>query len=515
MQGQELTFAILGRTRNEAAVDVLLACLDSDLQENREQALGTLMLRREDRVPAKLLARWPQLRSSDHLLLKTRKIWFEGAVSQALKHRGSDTVTAIAAAESLELTKFVPMLVDLAETGETEEIRQRATSATLKLAHILGGRARCDRDSPTLRNPALERLFTSLQTFDTHNNLPLVDAFLLLSVWGDNELRRIMSEASRVRKLVLERFLESQHIGVLDLLAGNIKRRQIDEQVTTLIRQRNDHAFRSVFLNAVGPDPSAVILKNLANVGMLDCCRGGEQLLSKINTDHIPALTYLYATVGPDPIQTLHLIAAIAEKKDPTYDSSLSFALSHCSIPESECIVRAALFIANEDDESEINNNENARLLNRLIPILDHKDQGIVRGIRRVIQPLHAQEMMSRFESLRPRSRRILGRVVMMVDPQALQQVTDAIRHPVLKNRLAAIAMADALSVVDLLSDSFAHIAQEDHLEARISAAQAMANARGDATWNVLKDLAELPGCPVRDIAIDAMQRRTQDAMTP
>ena len=45
MQGQELTFAILGRTRNEAAVDVLLACLDSDLQENREQALGTLMLR--------------------------------------------------------------------------------------------------------------------------------------------------------------------------------------------------------------------------------------------------------------------------------------------------------------------------------------------------------------------------------------------------------------------------------------------------------------------------------------
>ena len=99
------------------------------------------MLRREDRVPAKLLARWPQLRSSDHLLLRTRKIWFEGAVSQALKHRGSDTVTAIAAAESLELTKFIPMLVDLAETEETEEIRQGATSATLKLAHILGGRA--------------------------------------------------------------------------------------------------------------------------------------------------------------------------------------------------------------------------------------------------------------------------------------------------------------------------------------------------------------------------------------
>lgn len=66
---------------------------------------------------------------SDHLLLKTRKTWFEGAVSQALKYRGSNTLTAIAAAESLELTKFIPMLVNLGETGETEEIRQRATSA--------------------------------------------------------------------------------------------------------------------------------------------------------------------------------------------------------------------------------------------------------------------------------------------------------------------------------------------------------------------------------------------------
>ena len=480
MQGQELTYAVLSRTRNEAAVDVLLACLDSELQENRELALSTLMQRREDRVPAKLLARWPLLKSSDHLLLRTRKTWFEGAVSQALKHRGSDTVTAIAAAESLELTKFIPMLVDLAETGETEEIQQRATSAALKLAHILGSRARCDRDSPTLRNPALERLLKSIQRYDAHENMMLIDTFLVLSVWGDSELRRIMSEATIVRKLVLERFLESNHIGVLDLLAGSIKRRQMDEQVTRLIRRRSDHAFRSVFLNAVGPDPSSVILKNMANIGMLNCCRGGERILGKISKSQIPALIHLYATAGPDAIQTLHLIASVAEINDPFNDTCLSFALSHCSLPDSECIVRAALQIAHDD--TDVDNNENARLLTRLIPLLDHKDESIVRGIRRVIQPLHAQEIMSRFETLRPRSRRMLGRVVMMVDPQALQRVSDAIRHPVLKNRMAAIAMADALSIVDLLSESFAHIAQEDHLEARISAAEAMANARGDAT---------------------------------
>ena len=80
MQGQELTYAVLSRTRNEAAVDVLLACLDSELREHREMALSTLMQRREDRVPAKLLARWQQLKTTDHLLLRNGISFLVGVV---------------------------------------------------------------------------------------------------------------------------------------------------------------------------------------------------------------------------------------------------------------------------------------------------------------------------------------------------------------------------------------------------------------------------------------------------
>ncbi|MGI9468673.1 MAG: hypothetical protein ACR2OA_16265 [Rubripirellula sp.] len=140
-----------------------------------------------------------------------------------MKHRGADTVTTIAAAESLELTKCIPMLVDLADTGETDEIRQPATAAVLKLAHILGVRARCDRNAPTIRNPALERLHKSLGTISQNENVSLADAFRVLSLWGDSELRRVMNEPTPIRNLILDRFMESKHIGVLDLLAGTIK----------------------------------------------------------------------------------------------------------------------------------------------------------------------------------------------------------------------------------------------------------------------------------------------------
>ena len=68
--------------------------------------------------------------------------------------------------------------------------------------------------------------------------------------------------------------------------------------------------------------------------------------------------------------------------------------------------------------------------------------------------------------------------------------------------------MADALAVVDLLSDSFSHIAQKDHQEARVRAAQVMSDANGHETLQLLREMTELPECPVRDAAVESLQRR-------
>ena len=95
-----------------------------------------------------------------------------------------------------------------------------------------------------------------------------------------------------------------------------------------------------------------------------------------------------------------------------------------------------------------------------------------------------------------------------MIDPDAIERVRDALRHPVLKNRLEAIAMADALAVVDLLSDAFTHIAREDHQEARVRAAEVMSDATGDATLRLLQEMTDLPECPVRDAALAALEQR-------
>ena len=76
------------------------------------------------------------------------------------------------------------------------------------------------------------------------------------------------------------------------------------------------------------------------------------------------------------------------------------------------------------------------------------------------------------------------------------------------KGDVHLIAMADALAVVDLLAESFTHIAHEDHQEARVRAAEAMATASSETTLQLLQEMTLLPECPVRDAALKALDRR-------
>lgn len=508
MQGLELTFAVLGRTRNEAAVDVLLSALQGPA-ECRELALRTLLGRNEPRTPAKLLACWSNLDDHDLEILRKRKAWFTDAIRSALQRSGEDVIANIIAAESLQMTTFLPTLVEFAESSEANAIRDRATEAVLTLANHLGRHARSDHDLPTIRYPALTRLSESIVGFNKHQNEQLIDAFLLATTWGDNDFRRIQQLGGVAYELICRRLKNSQHPGVMNLLSGFLRRRNLDERLATLMRQRNDDAFRDFFLNAIGTEPSAVVLKNLKVVGVPTCCRGGEALAESLGDDQLPALVQLYASAHGNHVETLHVIAATAERQTEICDSNAAFALSRCEMLRIESLLRAALLIA-EGDETAVRQNENARLVARLIELLDHQDESVVDGVRRILEPLHAPAMMRRFAALRPRSRRLLGQVVVRIDPDAIQRVGDALRHPVLSRRLDAIAMADALAVVDLLSDSFSHISRQDHQESRMRAADALANAKSATTMSLLKDMTKLPQCPVRDVAVQAFRRRQE-----
>ena len=147
-------------------------------------------------------------------------------------------------------------------------------------------------------------------------------------------------------------------------------------------------------------------------------------------------------------------------------------------------------------------------MLSRLIDYLDHKEGAIAKGAQRVLGALNAKAVLPLFEQYEEERARQVGRVVMRVDSDAISQVRDGLRHPVLKHRLAAIAAADSLSAVDQLIDLFDHISHEDHQDARILAAQAMSKAKSERSMELLQEMTELPDCAARDAAVEAYRHR-------
>ena len=81
-----------------------------------------------------------------------------------------------------------------------------------------------------------------------------------------------------------------------------------------------------------------------------------------------------------------------------------------------------------------------------------------------------------------------------------------------MKNRIEGIAAAESLGIVDLLLDSFTHLVQNDHQEARRAAAAAMAHASSKETLDLLQDMIAMPESSARDEAVRSMELRTRVA---
>ncbi|QDT06611.1 hypothetical protein K227x_50220 [Rubripirellula lacrimiformis] len=507
MQGISSTFETLATTRNESAAGVLIDALSDADQGTRELALAALLSRTNDDSPARLLANWDKIQPQDLVHIRGKRNWISKAVVQSLKSHDDSLGQTIEVAKVLGINEAIPDLIQLAESCANHSIRQQASLAVTTLVAPLGRDARNDHPQGTVRDPILARLSDSVQRFSMHRNALLIEAFLLTATWGDSALRQIINDGGPMLDLICKSLAQSQTSGVIELLAGFIHRKSLPPRIMEQMRSRSDAAFRDELLRCVGTDPSQKVIRNLRDMKMPQSCRGGETLICEVAPDRRAAIVHLYIAANDNNLETLHLITAVVHQGGPGCVTAAALGLARCGIPTCELWMQAAVLIADGDAEA-IASNENAKLLNDLIELLDHDEPALVRGIQRVLSPLHTDAILPQFETLRLRSRRRLGRVVMMVDPNAVERVRDALRHPVLTRRLQAIAMADALAIVDLLPDSFTRISKEDHQEARMKAAAAMADARGNETLKLLQDMVQMPESPVRDAAVAALQQR-------
>ncbi|MEM9588017.1 MAG: hypothetical protein AAGA03_12120, partial [Planctomycetota bacterium] len=403
----------------------------------------------------------------------------------------------------------LPQLIELAESAKGRRLRGESSAAVVEMVVPMGRKARADKDLQGNRGPVISRLSNSVKTFYRHKNQTLVEAFLLASRASDGELRRMTDQPGKLQSLLIDTIKGCDHPGISELLAEFIRRRELPEMLSETIAQRPGPLFRDALLRVIGHEPPVTVYRNLTAMGVPASCKGGEETIVETTPDYRAALIRLHVAASGDKIGMLHMIAEALERSGPGVVKAATFAFQRCEVPSLDFWLRASGPVADGDSEA-IARHSGARLLNRLINLLDHENDNLVRSIRRVLGPLHAESMLSRFASLKPESRERLGKVVMLVDSDAIQHIRDCLRHPVLDRRLEAIAATNAMAVVDLMSDALSHIALQDHQEARMRAAEALRYARGESTLKTLQSLTAMPPSPIRDIAEESLRIRNE-----
>lgn len=504
MPGIDLTYRTLARTRNEAAIEVLrLATLDPD-PAIRSRALESLLGRDEFRCRQLVLARWKGLADRDRKTVIRRARWLEPAVSAALEGGGLVSAAVDVASEA-EMFAMLPKLIAVAE-GDDPATGEEALIAAMAMAVSLGGDARRDHDRPSLRGPALHRLGSLVRQATDATDPRLLDAFLAIATWSDGELRDLLDEET-TRGRLAQRLATSERLPVLQLLAGFVRRRDMPPAVAAVIAARSDDGFRDVLLETVGGNPGETVFKNLQQIGTPACCKRPDGFWERLGPESRAGLAHVAAATYVDPVWAMQLACRLAEDGGRGGERAAANVLGRFQIPDADIWLRAAGTVA-EGDPRRIRDDENAQLLERLIRLLDRAYSPLVNQIRRLLRPLHAEHALPRFERLRPRSRRRLGRVVRMVDPDAIERIRERLRHPVLAQRLEAIAAAESLAAVDDLLEPLSAVARGDHQEARRRAAQALGEGEGEASLKVLEEMAEFPDSAVRDAALAAIRRR-------
>jgi hypothetical protein len=191
---------VLSKTRNEAAVQVLIPALDSANQAIHEGALRTLLDRRSPAGQREILKRLHTAGGRSHAIVDERR----GRLTHALRDGllGTDEQMCRNACDAILRFReydLMPALITAAE-DDTHASADRCARTLLALADLLYGELSAPRDYRDKRDPQLVRhnltgsLEGSVRRFVKHRRTEVIEAFLVLANRDNTVLKQILQD---------------------------------------------------------------------------------------------------------------------------------------------------------------------------------------------------------------------------------------------------------------------------------------------------------------------------------
>lgn len=514
--GQATTWEVLCKTKNEAAVSLLMPMLNSLDAQQSEKALCSLLKRRSEVAHRELLSRWGELGENWKTIIRQQPGSMTGVLRDAvLDGQTQNYEEACEAILWLREYDLTPTLITAAE-DQANPNAAHAANTLVSLADVLYEELTGPRDYRQRRDPQLVRrhvtssLEKSVQRFGTHGRVEMIEAFFLLTGRDNATLKKILlNPHSKGYLSVIDLLSKNERTGTMRLLLSFLDDPQAPKAAINVMVNRRDEAFLHGLLKKIGFQPSEAACHNLRKVESVGWVSDEPHVLDKMDEAEQHAAIQLLMATRVNRLRVFSVVRYLLLHGNPGGRRAAAESLSSFKGAESNELVLKAL----DDPDPRVQAYALAQLrqrgmrgaLTRLIGMIDSPHEVVRTAARRSLVEFQFKRYLAAFNMLGEEVRQSTGLLVKKVDPQTLPLLVEELSSPSRTRRLRALAIVFTIDMAERLEERIFELLQDEDHFVRAAAAQALSRCDTLSARTALRSALEDRSVAVQDAAAHSL----------
>jgi HEAT repeat protein len=482
------TLSVLEHTRNQAAVPVLVAALESQHESIRAGAIHALVKRRSSAGHTAVLRHFPRFGERDHAALAeslpTSSHNLKQALHDAVVSEREDLCEG--ACHLILLGRaydHLPTLVGVAEHRHHRHSDQ-AAATLIRLTRLLheelaGRRPQKTRDPFFMRRQVLPSLERSVLRFGEHQRLEIVDAFLLLVPPTSPTLGKILADASQTSYEPVVASLRSSAVtAIVELLTQLMHDTDAPRSVLEIVAERADRKFLDYLLHHVGMPVSLRVLENMKRMRSVSWLQKERDVLAGLDGPAQAVAVELAVASAIGRNEVFGLLTCLLKSGKTEGRRASCNALARFRNAQAEHYVLEALHDREPTVRAaavrQLRNRGVLDAMERLVTLLDDPAAEIRDAARSSLAEFNFIRYESLYDSLDEKTRKSTGKLVGKVDPSACRRLAGMLSSPSPSTKLRGLEMVVTMRLADEVRDQLFRLLEDSDLAIRADAATAL-----------------------------------------
>jgi HEAT repeat protein len=482
------TLSVLEHTRNQAAVPVLVAALESQHDIVRTGTIRALVRRRSPVGHTAVLRHFPTFRAPEHAVLNQSLPTSTDILKQALHDAVSNEQEELCESAchvilSGRAYDHLPTLVGIAENRHHRHSDQAAATliGLTRLLHedLAGQRRQQMRDPFFVRRQVLPSLERSVVRYGEHKRLEIVDAFLLLVPPASPTLARILADPRQTCfEPIVASLRTSAVTAMLELLAQLMHDTTAPRSVLEIVADRADRKFLDHLLHHIGTPVSLRVLDNMKRITSVSWLQDGRDVLLSLDGPAQAAAVELAAASSIGQNDMFDLLTFLLKRGEAEGRRAACDALTRFHDAQAEHYVLEALADAEPTVKAAAVRQLRSRgvldAMERLVNLLDDPSAEIRDAARSSLAEFNFVRYEALYGSLDERTRKATGKLVGKVDASASRHLTAMLSSPSPSQKLRGLEMVITMQLADGVRDQLVRLLEDGDLAIRADAATAL-----------------------------------------